>query len=122
MVESEVVLNVNAHEVIAVVFKLTSTLPESKVTAVVRKLPGQKVRQRRKAELGGLEKPIQKIDFTTLVDAAKFQIVFSRHPANIIGKRQIVSNETCLRIVAKTKHAVDTDLLNRFFGLAGTEA
>jgi hypothetical protein len=112
--ESEVVLNVNAHEVIAIVFKLSSALRESKVAAVIRKFPGQKVGSRRQAEFGGLEKPIQQIYFTALVDATKFQIVFSSHPADIIGKRQIVSNETCLRIVTKIKEAVDTDLLNRF--------
>ena len=109
-----VVLEIHAKKCVAVLLKLSCSLAEGEVAAVIAELAGQEVGNAAKTKLGWLKELIVQIHLATFKHEAEFQIVLSLDPTDVVSKCYVVADEACLGIVAKAEEAVYPDLLNRF--------
>ena len=110
--ETEVVLDIQAKESIAIFLELSCSLTERQIAAIVAELAGEECSDRRETKLSGLKELIVQIHLTPLKHEAEFQVVFSLDPAKIVAKGHVVSDKACLGVVPKAKETIDPDLLN----------
>src|SRR5215510_8289708 len=110
--DTEIVLNIRADEIVAIILEFSRALTEGYVTAVIPELTGQESGERWKAELRRLKESVIEIHPAALDHSAEAQVVLTQNPVHIITPGEVVAEERGAGIISEIKRPVHPDLLD----------